>query len=123
MVFWLDTPSQPGEIEAAVRAHFEYVIERNRRARRRGRRIGQVTLAMAVILVVGVIALSQFVVALFPGNVGTGIKEGLTIFSWVVMWRPVEVLIYDWIPARRELTNARRLLAAPIDVRANIKAE
>ena len=39
------------------------------------------------------------------------------ISSWVVMWRPVEVLIYDWIPARHERQVASKLLEASIEVR------
>jgi len=39
------------------------------------------------------------------------------IASWVVMWRPVDVLIYDWIPTRHERRVATKLLEAPIEVR------
>jgi hypothetical protein len=118
IVFWLDKPCRPGEIEVALRAYFEGVIARNKRLRRRGRRIGQVTLALAIALVVGLIALSQFVGGIVPGSLGAGLKEGLVISGWVVMWRPIETLIYDWIPAQRERAIARKLLAAAIDVRA-----
>jgi hypothetical protein len=122
IVFWLDTPCRPGEIEAAVHAHLEGLIARNKRLRRRGRRIGQVTLALAIVLVVGLIALSQFVGSHVAGSLGAGLREGLVISGWVVMWRPIETLIYDWIPARHERTIAGKLLAAKIEVRAN-KAE
>jgi hypothetical protein len=118
IVFWLDTPCRPGEIEAALRAHFEGLIERNIRDRRRRRRIGQLTLVLAIMLVIVLIAASQFVAKLVPGSVGEGLKEGLQISSWVAMWRPIETLIYDWIPARRERSIASKLLAASIDVRA-----
>ena len=118
IVFWLDQACRPGEIEAAVHAHFEDLIARNKRVRRRRRRIGQLTLVLAIILVVGLIALSQFVGGIVPGSLGAGLKEGLVISGWVVMWRPIETLIYDWIPAQRERAIARKLLAAAIDVRA-----
>jgi hypothetical protein len=39
------------------------------------------------------------------------------ILSWVEMWRPVEALIYDWLPLRRERRVIVRLLACPIEVR------
>lgn len=117
IVFWLDTPCRPGEIDDALHAHFAALIERNKRERRRRRRIGQLTLVLAIILVIGLIAASQFVAKLIPGSIGEGLKEGLQISSWVAMWRPIETLIYDWIPARRERSIAGKLLAASIDVR------
>jgi hypothetical protein len=118
VVFWLDKACQPGEIEQAFRAHFGDVIARSRRTRRRSRRSGQVALALAVILLIALIALSQLVARLVPGSLGEGLKEGLVISSWVVMWRPVEILIYDWIPIRHDRKVASKLLEARIDVRA-----
>ncbi len=121
VVFWLDhrDPAIEGEIAEAYRAHFAGLIEGMLRARARRRRTGQVALLIAVILVVLLIAVAQFVAAAVPGSVGQGLKEGLVISSWVVMWRPVEILIYDWIPARQERKVAMKLLDATIDVRSS----
>ncbi|HEU4729838.1 MAG TPA: hypothetical protein VFT22_18205 [Kofleriaceae bacterium] len=117
LVFWLEKPCQPGEIEAAFRAHFEYELDRLERRRRRQRRIGQVALLLGVTLIVALLSLAQVVARVVPGSIGAALREGLVISSWVVMWRPVEILIYDWIPVHRERRVMRRLLAAPIDVR------
>ena len=43
--------------------------------------------------------------------------ENLPILSWIILWRPVETLIYDWIPVRRQHTLLTRLLDAPIELR------
>jgi len=117
VVFWVDKPCTPTEVEQAVHAHFNDVISRIRRTRRRRRRTGQVTLVLALILVVALLALSQIIANLVPGSLGTGLKEGLVISSWVAMWRPVETLIYDWIPTRHERKVAEKLLEAPIEIR------
>lgn len=119
IVFWLDQPARrPGEIETAVRAHFEDLVKRNKRLRRRNRRFGQVTLVLAFVFVVALVVLAQFVGHVVPGTFGEGLREGLVISGWVAMWRPIETLLYDWVPARRERMIAGKLLAAPIDVRA-----
>ena len=121
VVFWVDKPCAPAEVEQAVHAHFDDVISRIRRTRRRRRRTGQVTLVLALILgialVIALLSLAQFVQRALPGTLGGGLREGLVIFSWVVLWRPVETLIYDWIPARHERRIATKLLDAPITVR------
>ena len=116
VVFWLDKTCQPNEIEAAFRAHFEYEADRIDRHRRRARRTGQVSLLVAVGLITILLALAQLVGrATIP--VAAALKEGLTISCWVLMWRPVEVLVYDWIPWRRDRKILHGLLAMPIEVR------
>jgi hypothetical protein len=117
VVFWLDKPCPPSEIESAFRAHFEYTIERLRRTRQRRRRVGQVSLAIGLVLVVALLALSQVVAKGVGGAIGAGLREGLVISCWVVLWRPIEILIYDWIPMRHERRVASKLLAAPVEVR------
>lgn len=117
IVFWIENRCQPGEIEAAFRAHFEYELDRVDRRRRRQRRTGQIALVIGVTAIIALLSLSQLVARVVPGSVGGALREGLVISSWVVMWRPVEILIYDWIPVRRERRTLRRLLAAPIAVR------
>jgi len=123
IVFWLENPCPPGEIEQACHSHFADVLERIRRDRRRGRRTGQVALSLAVVLVIGLLSIAQLVANLVPGALGIGLKEGLVISSWVVMWRPIEVLIYDWIPVRHERRVLSKLLMASIDVRMGRPAD
>jgi hypothetical protein len=117
IVFWLARPCLPGEVEAAFRAHFEYELERLIRKRRRQRRTGQVALLLGIVLIIALLSLAQLVTSVIGGPVGVALHEGLVISSWVVLWRPVEILIYDWIPVRRERRVLRRLLSAAIDVR------
>src|SRR5215471_9987402 len=44
IVFWLDNPCPPQEISTAVRAHFEYELDRIDRRRKSQRRTGEITL-------------------------------------------------------------------------------
>jgi hypothetical protein len=45
------------------------------------------------------------------------LKEGLTISAWVILWRPIQALVYDWWPMFRERRLFRLLHQAPIAVR------
>jgi hypothetical protein len=118
IVFWLERTCQPGVIESAYRTHFEWALARLERRRRRARRAGQIALLVGAGLIIALMSLSQLTVQTVPGSLGAALREGLVISSWVVLWRPVELLIYDWIPVWDERRIMRRLLAAPIDVRA-----
>jgi hypothetical protein len=118
IIFWLEQPCPPGEIEVPYRAHFEYELERIDRVRRRQRRAGWIALALAIVSIVVLVSLSELVARLIAGSIGAGLKEGLVISGWVLMWRPIEVLVYDSIPWRRARHVLRRLVAMPIEVRA-----
>jgi hypothetical protein len=38
-----------------------------------------------------------------PGSFGDVLTQGLTIVGWVSLWRPVEILLYEWWPLWREV--------------------
>jgi hypothetical protein len=118
IVFWIAEPCPPEEVKAAVQTHFDYEIDRATRLRREHRRTGWVALLIAAIAVVGLTGLGGFVANAIDGTLGAGLREALLISGWVLMWRPIEVLVYDGIPFRRERGILRALREAAIEVRA-----
>jgi hypothetical protein len=117
IVFWLDRIPPSGEIENALRSYFDNELDRLRRRSRQRRITGQIALVIAVVLLVTLLSLAHLCRDIVPGALGVGLREGIVIAAWVVMWRPVEVLVYDWIPDWHERKIISRLLEAPIDVR------
>ena len=75
------------------------------------------SLAVGLTVLVIFLTLAELVVAL-PFTTFRGIlREGFVITGWVAMWRPLDVLLYDWRPmvdARRQIV---RLLDAPVSIR------
>jgi hypothetical protein len=47
------------------------------------------------------------------------VGEGLLIGGWVAMWRPLEILLYDWWPLVRQQMLLRRLARISIEIRAS----
>lgn len=43
-------------------------------------------------------------------------QESFLIIGWVVIWRPAEMVLYDWLPMYRRRTLYRRLAAARVTV-------
>lgn len=122
VIFWLEQPCAPGELEAPYRSFFAYELDRLDRARRRQRRVGWITLAFALVSIVVLVSLAELVERVIAGSLGAGLKEGLLISGWVLMWRPIEVLVYDRIPWRRSRRVLRRLLEMPVDIRSAVPA-
>ncbi|MEZ0312069.1 MAG: hypothetical protein ACAI38_09850 [Myxococcota bacterium] len=117
IVVWLATPCSPGEIEQAVHSHFDLTLERTRHRRREQVRAGWIALTIAAIAVVVLTAVGELVASKVAGSLGSGLQEAISISGWVLMWRPIEILIYDGIPWRRE----RRLLRALRDSRVEVR--
>lgn len=44
------------------------------------------------------------------------VQESLIIVGWVVLWRPAEMLLYDWVPMARRRKLYERLAQARISV-------
>jgi hypothetical protein len=117
IVFWFTGPKPPEDVTPAFRAHFEYELGRVMRHRRRQRRIGVVALAVGIALLVLLLSGAHLLLSAPPGTLRDVIREGMVIFSWVALWRPVDALIYDWLPVRRQRKLMTCMLEAPIEVR------
>jgi len=44
-------------------------------------------------------------------------EEGLLIWGWVAMWRPIQIYLYDWWPIRRMRRTCDKIRVIPIEVR------
>lgn len=80
-------------------------------------RYGAVSLSIGIVFLIACLALRRALVVSDLLVDRAPINEGLLILGWVAMWRPAEVLLYDWWPLARRRTLLRRLSAIPIDVR------
>ena len=62
-----------------------------------------------------VIALGQTLDRAFgPGRLSEFLRESLLIGGWVVMWKPLEIFLYDWWPIRAEARLLERLARMPV---------
>jgi hypothetical protein len=122
LVLWIAEPSAELEAEtlkAAVRAHFAYEIERVQRRTRQQVRTGQLALGMGLAMLAAFLTLAELTVLLPEGTVRQILREGLVIIGWVAMWRPLDVLLYDWWPLVRQRRLLERIIATEIAVVPN----
>lgn len=118
ILVWLGTPCAPGEVEDAVHAHFDLALQRTHRRRHEQVKVGWIALVVAAIAVVALTALGEVVANAVAGSLGAGLQEAISVSAWVLMWRPIETLIYDGIPWRRERRLLQALRNAHIEVRS-----
>jgi hypothetical protein len=102
------------EIVAAVRAHLAYEREKQSRKIRellaRGRRflfVGLTTLAVFL-------SAAELTKLLTETHFSQILHEGLVITGWVAMWRPLEILLYEWWPHVEQRRLIENVLAGDI---------
>jgi hypothetical protein len=100
------TVSDESVIEA-IRGHFRHELDKLERRVRNHVRHAQLTLAAALVVLVIFLTGAELTSMMPAGHVRQILHEGFVIIGWVAVWRPLELLLYDWWP----LVQQRRLLA------------
>lgn len=105
-------------IPDAVHNYFAYCVERAGNELRALLQAGLVSLGIGLTF----LALCLTIRELIGGAAAQGparyvLQEGLLIMGWVAMWRPVQILLYEWWPIARRRTLFRAIERMPIEVR------
>lgn len=108
-------------IKEAIHTYFEY---RTRAAQRELRLVFQqarLSLAIGLSFLTACIALSYILQPLFSNYAVSAeiVKEGLLISGWVAMWRPLQVLLYDWWPVRKKIDVMHKLSLIEVEIHNN----
>ena len=118
LVVRLSTPPDPAwpdvVVTEAIHGHFAFARTQIGRRLRQHVRRGRLALGAGLLVLIACLALAQLAVATLDGAVRDVVREGLVIIGWVAMWRPLDVLFYDWWPLAAPRRHLDRMLAAPI---------
>jgi len=107
-------PALLADVAAAVRSHFAREASLQDLRRRRILREGRFALAIGLAALVLCIGGATFVPV--AGTLSQILRESLVIAGWVVMWHPLEVLLYGLWPVARERRLLERLAAAEVEL-------
>ena len=103
----------------ALHNHFRYRLWSTARHYEQFRSDGWTKLAIGLGFLFSCLLLRQLLLgALAGGLLAAILQEGLLILGWVAMWGPVEALLYQWWPIRREAALYRQLSVVDVEVRA-----
>jgi hypothetical protein len=110
-------PPPPGlleQLQPAVRAHFVRAASLQNLRLRRMVREGRLSLAIGLAVLALCISAATLIPAETLGAAGGILTESLIIAGWVVMWHPLEVLLYGLWPVVRERRLLERLAEAEV---------
>ena len=98
------------EVETAIAGHFAYLRKRAEKKRKHTLQIGWRSLFIGFAFLILVFVLTRIGDRFLPtGGVAAMIRESLIILGWVAMWRPADLLLYEWYQFKRDATLFARL--------------
>lgn len=119
LVIYVPAPCDDNTRQAIVDAihnYFRYRVQTARLQLREVLRLGRASLLVGLSFLAACTALWLFV---FTGEslAERLLHEGALIMGWVAMWKPLEILLYDWWPVLRDARLYARLAELPVEVR------
>jgi hypothetical protein len=103
-------------IQEAIRNYFRYREQAARFDVRQALRLGRASLAVGLLFLATCTAISQLALT-GEGVAMHTLHEGFLILGWVAMWRPLEILLYEWWPLLRDARLYRMISELEVDVR------
>lgn len=104
-------------VREAIANYFTYRAQLTRLEQRRLLQIGRSSLGIGVLFLIACMGARLLVGRLGEGELLQILQEGLLIIGWVAMWRPLELLLYDWWPVRRRRRTFASLAQMQVEVR------
>jgi hypothetical protein len=103
----------------SIHHFFAYCHDSTLRKRRLHMREGRLSLALGLTFLFACVMLRQVFFRNSGTLLGEVMSEGLLILGWVAIWRPMEMLLYDWWPITRRGNTYRRLAEIEVELRPN----
>lgn len=103
-------------IQEAIHEYFRYQIQIKRGQFTKTLRTAQLFLLIGLFILFLCLGLAQWVKRIESDMISTTLREGVVIFGWVSMWKPLELLLFDWYPIYDRIRIYKRLVSAEIEV-------
>ena len=103
------------EATNAIHEHFRRTHAQGERNFRRRLLIGGFTLAVALAVLAGNVVLRSLLRDVEGRMLAEGLEEGLLILGWVLMWRPIDILLFEHWESHLGHATLRRLATIPIE--------
>lgn len=105
------------EIEVAIREHFSYLQKRAARQVTKAVHLGWRSLIISIVFFVAIVSLTLAIVKRWPeGQISLMFRELLIILGWVALWRPADLLLYEWRPLKREARLYQQLAQCKVEI-------
>lgn len=94
------------EIKEAIKEYFEYEAELKRKQLSKTFKTAQLFLVIGLLTLFACLGIASLMTSF--------LREGLIICGWVAMWKPIELVFFDWWPHWERVKLFRKLAKTPI---------
>lgn len=102
------------EVQLAIHHHFKTAEIHASRELGEIWRDGRIATMIGLLFMSSLLLIGQLVTSITGDEISRLVTESMTVFGWVSMWRPAELLLYDHWPVRRNRILARQLAKAEV---------
>lgn len=111
------TQDSAQQFQTAISNYFSYRAWGMMNNLRRSFREGRVACLVGLIFLVSCSLIRQIVMTYGDGFSHEMLAEGLLIIGWVALWRPADILLYDWWPILRRYRLLTKISRLTVEVR------
>jgi hypothetical protein len=105
------------DLQAAVETYYGRMASAAQRELVEHRRMGKLALLVGLGVFFLSVTVRELLLRSMP-ELSRVIDEGLIVLGWIALWRPTEMLAYEWIPLVRKRRLYERLAGMKVAVRA-----
>jgi len=103
-------------IRESIKSYWDYQIELFERDLKSFFKRAQLFMLIGLVVLAACITIAQSIaVPSPPGFLGV-LREGIVIFGWVSLWKPIELLLFDWYPLFEKVRLYRKLLKTDVEI-------
>lgn len=111
-------PALAGDLQTAVENYYGRMATAARRELVEHRRMGRLALLVGLAVFILCMTAREVLLRAF-GVLPQALDEGLIILGWIALWKPTEMLAYEWVPLVRKRRLYERLAGVRVAVRAS----
>jgi hypothetical protein len=102
-------------IGGAIQSYWTYQIELFERDLKSFFKRAQLFMLIGIMVLFASITVAQNIEVHTPGGLLSVLREGFVIFGWVSVWKPIELLLFDWYPLFEKVRLYRKLLKTEVE--------
>jgi hypothetical protein len=104
------------EVREAINSYWTYQIELFERDLKVFFKRAQLFMLIGMVVLILCITVAQSITVPNPPGLLGVLREGIVIFGWVSVWKPIELLLFDWYPIFENIRLYRKLLATEVKI-------
>lgn len=118
-----DSELSATSIREAIQTYFAYQVELQRLDLKSFLKRSQLYLFIGIVILFVCLSAAENIDASSLTGVSGILREGLMIFGWVSLWKPIELILFDWYPLYQKIRLYKKLEETETEVLFGVKPQ